>query len=149
MKSKSPIFVTILLSLLIWSCQGTQSPRNGIDLKSLITRIAAIEIDPLYLDEYKSILKEEAEASVKLEPGVICIYPMYRKDNPTQLTLLEIYASEEDYKLHLKTPHFQKYKTTTVKMVKSLELIDMEPIDRSTMPEIFNKIQQLGSNKNF
>lgn len=49
----------------------------------LMVRVAEIEIYPEYLEEYIAILKEESEASVKLEPGVICIYPMYQKENPT------------------------------------------------------------------
>ena len=105
-------------------------------------RISEIEIDSNYVEAYKAILKEESRASVKLEPGVISIYPMYQKENPTQVRILEIYASREAYELHLKTPHFQGYKTTTLKMVKSLKLIDMEAIDRETMPEIFRKLKE-------
>ena len=103
-------------------------------------RLSEIEIDPNYLQEYKAILKEEARASVQLEPGVISIYPMYQKEDPAQVRILEIYANREAYESHLKTPHFQKYKTTTLKMVKSLKLIDMEAIDAETMPEIFRKL---------
>ena len=46
------------------------------------------------------------------------------------------------YEAHLKTPHFQKYKTTTLKMVKALRLIDMNAIDPQTMPEVFSKMGQ-------
>jgi hypothetical protein len=49
-------------------------------------RISEIGIDADYLEEYKAILKEEAELSVRLEPGVIAIFPMYQKDNPTART---------------------------------------------------------------
>ncbi|TKK67822.1 antibiotic biosynthesis monooxygenase [Ilyomonas limi] len=107
----------------------------------MMIRISEIEIDSNYLEEYKAILKEESGASVKLEPGVIAIYPMYQKENPTQVRILEIYANREAYELHLKTPHFQTYKTTTLKMVKSLKLIDMEAIDVETMPDIFRKLK--------
>jgi len=107
----------------------------------MMIRISEIEIDSIYLKEYKAILKEEARASVKLEPGVISICPMYEKENPTQVRILEIYASREAYELHLKTPHFQTYKTTTLKMVKSLKLTDMEAIDPDTMPQIFRKLK--------
>jgi quinol monooxygenase YgiN len=104
-------------------------------------RISEIEIDSNYLEEYKTILIEESRASMELEPGVISIYPMYQKENPTQVRILEIYADREAYESHLKTPHFQKYKTTTRKMVKSLKLIDMEALDKETMPEIFRKLK--------
>ena len=78
---------------------------------------------------------------MKLEPGVISIYPMYEKENPTQVRILEIYADRNAYESHLKTSHFQKYKTTTLKMVKSLKLIDMEAIDKQSMVEIFRKLK--------
>ena len=102
--------------------------------------MAEIEIHPEYIDAYKAILQEESEASVRLEAGVICIYPMVQKDNPLQIRLLEIYADDEAYQSHLETPHFKKYKTSTIKMVKSLQLIDMKAIDLKSMPKIFLKI---------
>jgi quinol monooxygenase YgiN len=106
----------------------------------MIIRISEIEIDSNYLEQYMSILKEESKASVELEPGVISIYPMYQKESPTQIRILEIYANKEAYEQHLKTPHFLKYKTITLKMVKSLRLVDMETIDSQTMPKIFQKL---------
>jgi len=111
-------------------------------MKDLMIRIAEIEIDTASLEEYKAILTEEAKASVLLEPGVISIYPMFQKDNPAQVKILEIYASREAYLLHLETPHFLKYKTTTLKMVKSLRLIEMDAMDTETMPEIFSKLKK-------
>ncbi|ASO05201.1 putative quinol monooxygenase [Arenibacter algicola] len=105
----------------------------------MMVRIAELEIETDYLDEYLEILKEESEASLRLEPGVICIYPMFQKENPTQIRLLEIYANKEAYESHLKTPHFQKYKTTTAEMVKDLKLIDMEAIDPESMSMVFKK----------
>src|SRR5688500_2807724 len=85
---------------------------------SLMVRIAELEIDSVYLQAYKTILQEESRASVQLEPGVISIFPMYRKDKPTQVRILEIYASREAYEQHLKSPHFLAYKTATLKMVR-------------------------------
>ena len=124
-----------MMTLLVLSCSVIAQKAN------MMIRIAEIEIDSTYLGEYKAILKEESSASVKLEPGVISIYPMYQKDHPTKVKILEIYASREAYELHLKTPHFQKYKTTTLKMVKSLKLVDMEAIDAETMHALFLKLK--------
>ncbi len=109
--------------------------------KEMMIRISEIEIFPADLEEYSAILKEEAAASVKLEPGVISIFPMYQKENPTQIRILEIYANREAYESHLKTPHFQHYKTSTLKMVKSLKLIDMNALDSQIMVEIFRKLK--------
>lgn len=104
-----------------------------------MVRVSEIEIVPRHLDEYKAILKEEAAASVRLEPGVIAIFPMYQKEYPTQVRILEIYANREAYESHLQTSHFQRYKTTTLRMVKSLKLVDMGVVDADAMSRIFRK----------
>jgi quinol monooxygenase YgiN len=127
---------SLIVMLMLLSYGSVSAQKNN-----MMIRISEIEIDSSYLEEYKKILKEESGASVRLEPGVISIYPMYQKENPTQVRILEIYASREAYELHLKTPHFQTYKTTTLNMVKSLKLIDMEAIDAETMPNIFRKLE--------
>ncbi|OLY94638.1 Quinol monooxygenase YgiN [Cnuella takakiae] len=126
-----------LLFLLSLLCFGTLAAQKN----SMLIRVSEIEIDSSALDAYKRILQEEAAASVRLEPGVISIYPMYQKDRPTQVRILEIYADRAAYEAHLKTPHFLKYKTTTQKMVKALRLLDMEAIDAETMPAIFRKLK--------
>jgi quinol monooxygenase YgiN len=131
---------SLIVMLILPSCSIVSAQKNY-----LMIRLSEIEIDSTYLEEYKKILKEESKASVTLERGVISIYPMYQKENPTQVRILEIYANREAYESHLKTPHFQTYKTTTLKMVKSLKLIDMEAIDPGTMPEIFRKLKNKGS----
>ena len=109
--------------LLCATAITAQSP-SPVQKEGMMIRISEIEIHPDYLEEYRSILREEAGASVRLEPGVVAIFPMYQKVNPAEVRILEIYASREAYEEHLKTPHFQKYKTTTSKMVKSLKLVD-------------------------
>ena len=132
------IITPFLVLTMMLTSYGAVSARQ----KDMLVRISEIEIAPGYLDEYKAILKEESAASVKLEPGVIAIFPMFEKENPTQIRILEIYASREAYESHLKTPHFQKYKTSTLKMVKSLKLVDMEAIDAETMTGIFRKMKR-------
>lgn len=107
-----------------------------------MVRISEIEIHPQHLEEYKTILRHEAEASVKLERGVIAIFPMFQKDNPTQARILEIYSDPQAYQSHLKTEHFLKYKTTTLHMVKSLKLVDMEALDLEAATWIFIKLKK-------
>lgn len=110
--------------------------------KKMMVRISEIQIDPNHLEQYKAILKEEAEASVRLEPGVIAIFPMAQKENGTEIRILEMYADRQAYEAHLKTPHFQKYKSTTLDMVKSLKLVDMQVMDAETMATIFKKMNR-------
>jgi len=140
MKKIKILFGYLSLSLIL-ACQTTK-PMNTTKLsKNMMIRISEIKIDPEYLNEYLAILKEESSASVKLEPGVISIYPMYQVENPTEIRILEIYASKEAYQSHLQTEHFRHYKTTTLKMVKDLKLIDMKAIDSEAMTAIFKKIK--------
>ena len=51
------------------------------------------------------------------------------KENPCLVTILETYASQEAYKQHIASAHFQKYKQGTLHMVKSLQLCDQTPLN--------------------
>ena len=93
-----------------------------------MVRLAKLTIDARQLENYKAALKEEIEASVRLEPGVLTLYAVSEKNNPTHITILEIYADSSAYKSHLQTPHFIKYKTATKDMVKALELVETDPL---------------------
>jgi 4-carboxymuconolactone decarboxylase len=118
----------------------TGKPLAPVEEPGMLVRISEIEIVPEHLEAYIAILKEEAGASVKIEPGVIAIFPMSQKENPTQIRIVEIYSNKAAYESHLQTPHFQYYKTTTQKMVKGLKLIDMNSLDEKAMMEIFKKL---------
>lgn len=132
----------IIVPFLVLIMMLTSYDAVSAQQKDMMVRISEIEIVSEYLDEYKAILKQESAASVKLEPGVVAIFPMFEKEKRTQVRILEVYASREAYESHLKTPHFQKYKTTTLKMVKSLKLVDMEAIDAETMTRVFKKMKR-------
>jgi len=108
-----------------------------------LVRISEIEVHAEHLEAYKAILLEEAEASVRLEKGVIAIFPMFRRESPAQVRILEIYADEKAYRAHLETAHFQKYKTETLHMVKSLALVDMDAPDMETAKRMFRKFKKV------
>jgi quinol monooxygenase YgiN len=57
-----------------------------------MVRLAKIVVDSTQLESYKALLKEEIETSVRVEPGVITLYAVSEKNNPTHITILEIYA---------------------------------------------------------
>jgi len=91
-------------------------------------RLSLITVDSTRLDEYNAFLKEEIEASMRLEPGVLALYAVSEKDNPHKITILKMYADEAAYQSHIKTPHFIKYKEGTLDMVQELELLDVNPL---------------------
>jgi len=119
MKSIKIIFALMLQFSLQIAC----AQENG-----QMVRLAKLVIDSGQLQNYTTLLKEEIETSVRVEPGVLTLYAVAEKDHPTHITILEIYADSASYKAHLQTPHFIKYKTRTTGMVKSLQLVETIPI---------------------
>lgn len=93
-----------------------------------LVRLSKITVDPARLEAYNALLKEEIEASMRLEPGVLTLYATAEKNAPERITILEIYADSAAYQSHLQTPHFLKYKKGTQEMVKQLELVDTTPL---------------------
>ena len=91
-------------------------------------QVAEIEINPAALQDYKAAVKEHIEAAIRVEPGVLVLYAVSEKDNPTRVRVFEIYRDTDAYRAHLEAPHFKKYKATTEKMVKSLKLVQTAPI---------------------
>lgn len=93
-----------------------------------VVRLAELSIDPAQLNAYEAALREEIATSIRIEPGVLALYAVSVKDRPTEIRLFEMYASPADYQAHLQSQHFKKYKSATAEMVKSLRLIETEPL---------------------
>lgn len=106
----------------------------------MLVRISEIEVYPEYMEEYIRFALTVGATSVLEEPGVIAIYPMIQQRDSCQIRILEIYASQDAYRHHIGTEHFQIYKQGTLHMVKHLDLVDMYPMNPLAMPEIFRKL---------
>lgn len=135
MKRKLLTLAFIVSGLIPATAQNAPSLKTEKDMEASIVnpadnlvRLSKITVDPAQLDAYNAYLKEEIEASMRLEPGVLTLYAMAEKKHPNRITILEIYADREAYKKHIQTPHFQKYKQGTLSMVKDLELVDTTPL---------------------
>ena len=114
------VFAAILVS---------SSRSEAVEIHSdRLVRLAELEIDPAQLAVYRAALREEIETSVRVEPGVLALYAVAVKDHPNQIRLFEMYASPAAYQAHLQSAHFKKYKGATAEMVKSLRLIETEPL---------------------
>ena len=94
-----------------------------------IVRLSKIQVNPDYLDEYMEYAVEVGTTSLKTEPGVLTMYAVADKENPCNITILETYSSQEAYKSHIESEHFQKYKQGTLHMVDSLLLDDVTPLN--------------------
>jgi quinol monooxygenase YgiN len=132
-----PAFGSGLLSVLIIFMLSIFSPHSAAAQdKNNVVRIAKLVIDSAQLQNYMAALKEHAETAVRVEPGVLTLYAVVEKNNPTHITVFEIYADAAAYQAHLQTTHFKKYKSTTKDMVKSLELVETTPIVLAAKPRL-------------
>lgn len=112
------------ISILIYGLYNNASAQENHQM----VRLVKLVIDPAQLESYQTALKEEIDSSMSNEPGVLTLYAMSEKENPTHINILEIYADEDAYHAHLQTPHYTKYKKGTMHMIKSLELVDVIPM---------------------
>jgi len=99
-----------------------------------VVRLAELEIDPAQLAPYLAALREEVETSIRVEPGVLTLYSVQVKGAPWRIRLFEMYADSNAYDAHIASPHFQKYKTGTAAMVRSLVLLETDPVLLGTKP---------------
>ena len=115
---------SVLVASLVWAgrCAAAE-PVQG-----RVVRLAELEIDPAQLEQYKAALREEIQTSIRVEPGVLRLYAVSVKEHPSQIRLFEMYTSPAAYEAHLRSAHFKNYKAETEGMVKSLRLLETEPI---------------------
>src|SRR6476659_2144230 len=91
-------------------------------------QLAELEIDRALLGAYRTALKEQIETAIRVEPGVLALHAVATQDDPTHITVFEVYLDAEAYTAHLEAPHFTKYKSETKNMVKSLRLRRVDPL---------------------
>lgn len=122
-------FLSVLVLFLVPKLTYGQTVKNvSTQNNKLFVRIAKLEIDSVQLEKYKAFLQEEIAASIRIEPGVLTLYAVSEKNNPTHIVIFETYENLDAYTSHIQTAHFLKYKMGTKEMVKSLELIETDPI---------------------
>jgi len=127
MKLSFPLLLaTLLLGLLGWG-YALSKPASA----DVVVRIAQLDIDPAQLEAYQRAVREEMEAAVRVEPGVLAIYAVAEKDNPARLHFFEIYTSQAAYASHRETPHFRKYLAATQSMIRDRKLIEAVPVQMS------------------
>jgi quinol monooxygenase YgiN len=104
------------------------------DAKGPVIRIAELEIDPAQMEAYTASVKQEMDASIRLEPGVLAIYAVSIKGKPNHLRFFEMYADEAAYLAHREAPHFKKYVATTQNMITDRKLFETDNFQLSAKP---------------
>jgi quinol monooxygenase YgiN len=91
-------------------------------------QVAQLEIDPGQLENYRVAVREQIEAAIREEPGVLVLYAVSDIETPARVTIFEVYRDMAAYNAHLESAHFKKYKALTEMMVRSLALMRSMPI---------------------
>src|SRR5262245_64077151 len=76
-------------------------PAIAQETQGQYVQVAEIEIDPAQLRDYKAAVKEQIEAAIRTEPGVLVLYAVAEMNNPTSVRVFEIYSDEDAYKMHI------------------------------------------------
>lgn len=102
--------------------------KHIIPNKRTINNLVIVEVKPEFQTDFKNIVLPEMAVSLKVEKGVLAMYAGTDSQTPNRWYFYEIYASEEDYQLHRKTPHFQDYLRRTAHMSARKDAIPVTPV---------------------
>ena len=96
---------------------------HGLDPEDILSRNAArLFGEDIPIREYGTRIVRLAE--IEVYPDKLEDYLAYAK----KVYILEVYADQQAYQNHIQTAHFKKYKEGTADMIKSLKLIDTNPL---------------------
>lgn len=90
-------------------------------------RWAELEVDPGKAVEFMRVARESAAATLQ-EPGVIAFHFAAEKGNPGRLRVLEIYSSEDAYRAHLRSAHFQRFSQAAQAASTVRRVYDVVPV---------------------
>jgi quinol monooxygenase YgiN len=91
-------------------------------------RIVEVTVKREDLAEFRRIVVEEMGESMKVEPGVLAMYAVTRKQQPERWIFFEIYADAAAYASHRETPHFKEYLRMTGDMLVDKGHVEIENI---------------------
>jgi quinol monooxygenase YgiN len=129
---KPRIIVGATRVLVVATQRVPDGPSSRLMRNTPFVRMAEIEVDPAQREAFVSVVKEEMDESVRVEPGVLALFAVAELDNPSRLRFFEIYTSQEAYQAHLASPHFMKYRSATESMIRSRVLTETIPIQSSS-----------------
>lgn len=102
--------------------------KHIVQNEQTINNLVVVEVKPEFQAKFKNIVLPEMAKSLEIEKGVLAMYAATDVKNPNRWYFYEIYASQEDYQLHRKTPHFSDYLTQTANMSVNKKSIPVKPV---------------------
>lgn len=82
-------------------------------------------------EQYLSIMKENARASVQHEPGCYVFDVLTSQQDDHHFYLYEIYANEEALEQHKQTPHYLASRTGLADIVEAVSVIRCDVVERN------------------
>lgn len=122
------IFLSIFVLMIIFS--------STADAKSIRTpegnfprvQWAVVESTPGNLEKISEIGSRVLAKTSAAESGTYALYGVVEKNNPDLMRLLEIYESDEAYRIHSTSENFQKYRAERFQFLKNLRLLPVNGI---------------------
>ncbi|MDD5557452.1 MAG: putative quinol monooxygenase [bacterium] len=89
-----------------------------------------IRVKPDSIEPFKAATIENVRAS-RREPGVLRFDMLQQADDPSRITLIEIYRAPEDHARHRETPHYQAWRSAVEGMMaeprRGVTYVDLQP----------------------
>lgn len=102
---------------------------------SFYIRLIKLQIDPDAINKFKALGNDVMLPGVKNEPGVLVMYALAEKEDPSKISILEVYESINAYEELLESPHYKQYKESAEGLVKSLEFTEVNPLLLGSKPQ--------------
>lgn len=80
--------------------------------RTMVAVIVILEIDPARVDEFVSVIQENAAAS-RQEPGCVRFEVSRQADQDNLFALSEAYVDHDAMLAHYETPHFARWKAAS------------------------------------
>ncbi|MDO4249845.1 MAG: putative quinol monooxygenase [Neisseria sp.] len=93
-----------------------------------IIRIFEMHIRPESVQAFTELGKHNIRQSVNTEQGVLGMYVMTDKQDPSRFYIVEAYADEAAYQAHRASPHFQSWLKTAQDMIVSRKVVETDPV---------------------
>ena len=117
--------VALAIVIMTSACTSAKSARPP---SQPLVRLAELGSIPLNWRATRPFSGEEIVDVDSVEPGVLNLYAVAVKGQPAQIRIFEMYADTAVYEAHVQTPHFLSTRPGTQDMVKSLRLVETDPV---------------------
>ena len=104
---------------IIASEEDWWAEKDNATHRPIQSRIVDFEINLEQIDAFLPLMRENASASARDEPGCRQFDVCYDPDHPGHVFLYEVYDDRTAFDAHLSTPHFKSFDAATASMIRS------------------------------